>query len=74
MCIPSLLPHQSIWFKVPPKVYFKRGATDLTLRELQGKKRAFIVTDRFLFNSGAVDTITNVLDEIMFENESHSYV
>jgi len=53
-----------LWFKVPPKVYFKRGAVDLALRELQGKKRAFIVTDRFLFNSGAVYNITNVLDEI----------
>ena len=27
-----------LWFKVPPKVYFKRGAVDLALRELQGKK------------------------------------
>ncbi len=53
-----------LWFKVPPKVYFKRGAIDLALRELQGKKRAFIVTDSFLFNSGAVDKITNVLDQI----------
>ena len=39
-----------LWFKVPPKIYFKRGATDLALRVLKGKKRAFIVTDRFLFN------------------------
>lgn len=53
-----------LWFKVPPKVYFKRGAVDLALRELKGKKRAFIVTDRFLFNSGAVYNITNVLDEL----------
>ncbi|MDD3238448.1 MAG: bifunctional acetaldehyde-CoA/alcohol dehydrogenase [Candidatus Gastranaerophilales bacterium] len=53
-----------LWFKVPPKLYFKRGAVDLALRELEGKKRAFIVTDRFLFNSGAVYNITNVLDEI----------
>ncbi len=58
-----------LWFKVPSKVYFKRGATDLALRELAGKKRAFIVTDRFLFNSGAVDTITKVLDEIGIEHE-----
>ena len=56
-----------LWFKVPPKVYFKRGALDLALRELQGKKRAFIVTDSFLFNSGAVDKITKVLDEIGIE-------
>ncbi len=58
-----------LWFKVPPKVYFKRGALDLALRELSGKKRAFIVTDRFLFNSGAVDNITKVLDEIGIEHE-----
>lgn len=53
-----------LWYKVPAKIYFKRGATDLALRELQGKKRAFIVTDRFLFNSGLTNVITNVLDEI----------
>jgi acetaldehyde dehydrogenase/alcohol dehydrogenase len=53
-----------LWFRVPPKIYFKRGATDLALRELCGKKRAFIVTDRFLFNSGAISNITKVLEEI----------
>ncbi|MDR2812025.1 MAG: bifunctional acetaldehyde-CoA/alcohol dehydrogenase, partial [Endomicrobium sp.] len=53
-----------LWFRVPPKIYFKRGATDLALRELKGKKRAFIVTDRFLFNSGAIYNITKVLEEI----------
>ena len=58
-----------LWFKVPPKVYFKRGAVDLALRELQGKKRAFIVTDRFLFNSGAVNSIVNVLDEIGIDHQ-----
>ena len=58
-----------LWFKVPPKVYFKRGAVDLALRELEGKKRAFIVTDRFLFNSGAVDSIVNVLDEIGIDHQ-----
>lgn len=58
-----------LWFRVPPKVYFKRGATDLALRELQGKKRAFIVTDRFLFNSGAVDSIVSVLDEIGIDHQ-----
>ncbi len=53
-----------LWFKIPSKVYFKRGATDLALRELKGKKRAFIVTDRYLFNSGTVYSVTNVLEEI----------
>ncbi|MDR3274751.1 MAG: bifunctional acetaldehyde-CoA/alcohol dehydrogenase [Endomicrobium sp.] len=53
-----------LWFKVPSKIYFKRGATDLALRELQGKKRAFIITDRFLFDSGAIYNIIKVLEEI----------
>lgn len=58
-----------LWFRIPPKVYFKRGATDLALRELEGKKRAFIVTDRFLFNSGAVDSIVSILDEIGIDHQ-----
>ena len=53
-----------LWFKVPPKIYFKRGSTDLALREYEGKKRAFIITDRFLFDSGAVRTVTDTLEEI----------
>ncbi|MBR6412418.1 MAG: bifunctional acetaldehyde-CoA/alcohol dehydrogenase [Alphaproteobacteria bacterium] len=53
-----------LWFRVPPKIYFKRGSTDLALREFEGKKRAFIITDRFLFDSGAVRTITDTLEEM----------
>ena len=58
-----------LWFKVPQKIYFKRGATDLALKELEGKKKAFIVTDRYLFNSGSCDLITKVLDEIGIDHE-----
>lgn len=58
-----------LWFKVPPKIYFKRGAVNLALRELAGKKRAFIVTDRFLYNSGAVSAITDVLEEMGISHE-----
>ncbi|MDY6407110.1 MAG: bifunctional acetaldehyde-CoA/alcohol dehydrogenase [Pseudomonadota bacterium] len=53
-----------LWFRVPPKIYFKRGSTDLALREFEGKKRAFIITDRFLFDSGAVRAVTDTLEEI----------
>lgn len=56
-----------LWFRVPPKIYFKRGATDIALRELEGKKRAFIVTDRYLFDSGMVNAITNVLEDMDIE-------
>ena len=63
-----------LWFKVPSKIYFKRGAIDLALRELKGKKRAFIVTDKFLFDSGTVNSIVNVLDDIGCEYQIFSSV
>ena len=53
-----------LWFRVPPKIYFKRGSTELALHEYAGKKRAFIITDRFLFDSGAVRTITDTFEEM----------
>ena len=53
-----------LWFKIPPKVYFKPGCLSLALKELKGKKRAFIVTDKPLFDLGYTKKVTDVLDEI----------
>ncbi|HKL60631.1 MAG TPA: bifunctional acetaldehyde-CoA/alcohol dehydrogenase [Sphaerochaeta sp.] len=58
-----------LWFKLPPKTYFKYGCLPLALGELKGKKRAFVITDSFLFNSGMADKVTNVLDDLGIENE-----
>ena len=53
-----------LWFRVPPKIYFKGGALDLALRELKGKKRAFIVTDKPLYDLGTCNAITKTLDHV----------
>jgi acetaldehyde dehydrogenase / alcohol dehydrogenase len=53
-----------LWFRVPPKVYFRYGSLPVALRELAGKKRAFIVTDKPLFDLRVTEEITNVLDEM----------
>jgi acetaldehyde dehydrogenase/alcohol dehydrogenase len=53
-----------MWFRVPPRIYFKEGALNVALRELAGRKRAFIVTDRPVLDMGFVDEVQNVLDEI----------
>ena len=40
-----------LWFRAPEKVYIKKGCLPVALDELKnvmGKKRAFIVTDNFL--------------------------
>ena len=51
-----------LWFKVPPKIYFKPGCLSFALKELQGKKKAFIVTDKSLFDLGYTKKITDILE------------
>lgn len=54
-----------LWFRAPEKVYFKKGCLPVALAELKnvmGKKKAFIVTDSFLYKNGYTKTITDQLD------------
>lgn len=50
-----------LWHKLPPSIYFRRGCLPFALEELAGKKRAMIVTDRFLFENGHVDDTVRLL-------------
>ncbi len=56
-----------LWFRAPQKVYFKKGCLPVALDELKnvyGKKKAFIVTDTFLYQNGYTKPITDKLDEM----------
>lgn len=56
-----------LWFRAPEKVYIKKGCLPVALDELKnvmGKKRAFIVTDGFLYKNGYTKPITDKLDEM----------
>ena len=56
-----------LWFRTPQKVYFKKGCLPIAMRELKqvlGKQKAFVVTDRFLFQSGTIHCITDQLHEL----------
>ncbi len=56
-----------LWFRAPEKVYVKKGCLPVALDELgtvMGKKRAFIVTDSFLYGAGFTKPITDKLDEL----------
>lgn len=56
-----------LWFRAPQKVYLKKGCLPVALDELKnvmGKKKAFIVTDSFLYNNGYTKPITDKLDEM----------
>ena len=56
-----------LWFRAPEKIYIKKGCLPVALQELKtvmGKKKAFIVTDRFLYQNGYTKAITDKLDEM----------
>ena len=51
-----------LWFRAPEKVYFKKGSLPVAMEELAGKKKAFIVTDTFLYQNGYTKPIEEKLD------------
>lgn len=60
-----------LWFRAPEKIYIKKGCLPVALNELKtvmGKKRAFIVTDNFLYKNGYTKAITDKLDEMNIEH------
>ena len=58
-----------LWFKVPPKVYFKYGCLPFALREINDRKRAFVVTDKPLFDLGYTEKVTSVLEDMGIDVE-----
>ncbi|MBD1574900.1 bifunctional acetaldehyde-CoA/alcohol dehydrogenase [Vibrio sp. S11_S32] len=50
-----------LWHKLPKSIYFRRGSLPIALTDLEDKKRAFLVTDRFLFNNGYADEVVRLL-------------
>jgi acetaldehyde dehydrogenase/alcohol dehydrogenase len=55
-----------LWYRVPNRIYFKSGCLGVAIKELKdmGKKRAFIVTDKVLYNLGYADKIIDQLEEL----------
>jgi len=56
-----------LWFRAPEKVYIKKGCLPVALNELKavlGKKKAFIVTDNYLYRNSYTRAITDKLDEL----------
>ena len=51
-----------LWFRAPEKVYFKKGCLPVALAELKNYKKAFIVTDAFLYQNGYTKPVEEKLD------------
>ncbi len=66
-----------LWFRTPEKVYLKKGCLPVALAELgdiSKKKRAFIVTDSFLYSNGYTKCVENKLDELGIMHTTFSAV
>ena len=66
-----------LWFRVPEKVYIKKGCLPVALDELgtvMHKKKAFIVTDSFLYENGYTKPIEKKLDEMGIMHTTFSNV
>ena len=66
-----------LWFRTPSKVYIKKGCLPVALEELKtyyNKKKAFIVTDTFLFENGYTKPISDKLDELGIIHQTFSNV
>ena len=51
-----------LWFRAPERVYFKKGCLPVALAELKQHKKAFIVTDQFLYQNGYTKPVEEQLD------------
>ncbi|MBO4369214.1 MAG: bifunctional acetaldehyde-CoA/alcohol dehydrogenase [Desulfovibrio sp.] len=56
-----------LWFRVPPKIYFKLGALEPALQEFSDRKRACIITDKTMVSLGHVDRVVSVLAKMGME-------
>ncbi len=66
-----------LWFRTPEKIYQKKGCLPVALDELKtvmGKKKAFIVTDSFLYQNGYTKPITDKLDEMGIRHTTFFHV
>ncbi len=62
-----------LWFRTPEKVYFKKGCLPVALDELKHHKKAFIVTDTFLYQNGYTKPVKEKLDQLgIIHNTFHS--
>ena len=66
-----------LWFRAPEKIYINKGCIPQALEDLKyvlNKKKALIVTDKFLFETGYTKCIVDKLNELGIEHATFSNV
>jgi acetaldehyde dehydrogenase / alcohol dehydrogenase len=57
-----------LWLRMPEKLYFKTGCLPVAIQDLAGKKRAFIVTDKPIYELGYPDRVVQLLGNLHIES------
>ncbi|MGN1033112.1 MAG: bifunctional acetaldehyde-CoA/alcohol dehydrogenase, partial [Intestinibacter sp.] len=67
-----------LWFRTPIKTYLKKGCLGVAIKELGPDyydfKKAFIVTDSFLYQNGYTKPVTDALDAMGIQHATFSEV
>lgn len=60
-----------LWYRVPSRIYFKSGSLGVAIKELKDlkRKKAFIVTDKVLYDLGMIDKIVEQLDDMGIDSK-----
>ena len=53
-----------LWYRIPSRIYFKPGCLPTALQDIKGLHKAFIVTEKSIFDSGMVQEIREVLEQL----------
>ena len=53
-----------LWFQVPKKIFFKYGCLREALKDVSGHKRAFIVTDKHIYDLGYAKKVTDIIEDM----------
>lgn len=53
-----------LWYRVPPKIYFKLGSLRPALEEYHDRRRACIITDKTMENLGYVGKVSDILKDM----------
>ncbi|MCD8140890.1 MAG: bifunctional acetaldehyde-CoA/alcohol dehydrogenase [Planctomycetaceae bacterium] len=66
--------YNMLWFRVPPKIYFRPGCLPVALGDLKDCKRAFVITDTPLASMGYAKRVTDVLENLGITYQVYSDV
>jgi acetaldehyde dehydrogenase / alcohol dehydrogenase len=57
-----------LWLRMPEKLYFKTGCLPVALQDLAGKRKAFVVTDKPIYDLGYADRVMQHMANLHIES------